>query len=340
MTLGFVVQAQGQSLSPLVDAARVVGAGLHVVIDEVKAIPEFQALGAQIIYRRSDDDHAHENFDPVQFVERMHADAPAGALLHLGNEPGRQSLNQLNEWTLPALKTCDRLGRKGVCFNFATGEPEPGEWTKLRDAVAHAYGKGHIIGLHEYFDGTIARSAPWHVGRFKNVYSAFGAQSPQVAITELGCAIGYNPYAGWATYHTQVSYGTELVTAARQFYAPYGVRATVFLLGYWDRTPTFDVRGQTEIFEMMAAMNHVTEGGEMAGLPGWTQATTKAPGVAVNVRDKPSITGLVLATVRTGDWVKRLGTPVLNGGHRWQNVVLNEPGKCTHGWVSLNVIDL
>jgi hypothetical protein len=340
VSIGFVVQPQGVSLEPLVDAARTVGAGLHVVIDEAKAVPAFQALGAQVVYRRSDDDHAHEKFDPAQFVENMHAAAPPGALIHLGNEPGRQSLARLNQWTLEALKACDRVGRKGVFFNFATGEPEPSEWVSLRDAMDYAYANNHSVGLHEYFDGTIARSAPWHIGRFKNVYTVFGTRSPQVTITELGCAINYDPYAGWQTYHTEQSYGAELVTAMRQFYAPYHVNTTVFILGYWDRTATFDVRGQTEIFRMMAEVNtHVQEDDDV-GLPGWTQAKTKAPGVRVNVRAQPSLTAPVVATIATDDWVKKLGTPVLNGGHRWQNIVLNEPGKCTHGHVSLNVVEV
>jgi hypothetical protein len=339
VSIGFVVQPQGVSLEPLVDAARTVGAGLHVVIDEAKAVPAFQALGAQVIYRRSDDDHAHEKFDPGQFVESLHAAAPAGALLHLGNEPGRQSLARLNQWTLEALRVCDRVGRKGVFFNFATGEPEPSEWTSLRDTMDYAYTNSHSVGLHEYFDGTIVRSAPWHIGRFKNVYTVFGMRSPKVTITELGCAINYDPYAGWQTYHTEQSYGAELVTAMRQFYAPYHVPTTVFILGYWDRTATFDVRGQTEIFRMMAEVNtHVREDDDVAGPPGWKTAVVGPKGV--NLRPGPGIKYTPVAVVMNGDWVRRLpGSEIKADGWTWIPVAL-EKNEATHihGWAATEVL--
>ena len=340
MTIGFVIQPQGVSLEPLLDAARIVQARTHVVIDEAKAVPAFQALGAQVIFRLSKDDHAHAKFDAAQFVEELHATAPPGALLHLGNEPGRNDLAQLNSWTLAALQACDRVGRRGVFFNFETGNPEPEQWAELTDTMSYAYANNHVCGLHEYFDAYVARSTPWHVGRFKNVYKTFGLQSPRIVITELGCAINYNPYAGWQTYHTDVSYAAELDTAMREHYAPYGIDALVYLLGYWDRSATFDVRGQTVIFERMAAMN-AAEGTDNM-VPGYGRARTRQAGANVNLRGGPGLKHAPVGVVRTGDWVKRLpGSTVAADGYTWAQIALDrDAGSHQHGWVATEVIEV
>lgn len=345
MSIGFVIQPQGVSLEPLIDAARIANGRTHVVIDEAKAVPAFQALGAQVIYRASKDDHAHEKFDAAQFVEELHAAAPAGALLHLGNEPGRNNLAQLNRWTLAALQACDRVGRKGVCFNFETGNPEPEQWAELADAMRYAYANGHVCGLHEYFDGHVARSAPWHVGRFQNVYRAFGQQAPRIMITELGCAVRYNPYDGWQTYHTQGSYADELEIAHRDYYAPFGIDALVYLLGYWDRSATFDARGQAEIFRRMAAMNTAApgeiEGGEDMAPPGWKQIRTKGD-VALRVRAAPGLSTQTLTTVKTGDWVLRLpGSTVQKDGYTWAPYAVQKDAQThLHGVIALEYVAL
>lgn len=337
-TVGFVNQPQGVSLDALIKPAKQIGAGVHVVIDEEKAIPAFQALGAQVIYRQSRDDHAHVNLHPLEFVADLHAKAPPGAWLHLGNEPGRGDLDILDVWTLAAMKACDGVGRKGVIFNFETGNPEPEDWPALSASVQYAYEHGHIVGLHEYFDVTVARSLTWHVGRFKFLLDTFGAKTPRIIITELGCAVDYNPHAGWQTVHTAESYAPE-ITAAMNVYRPYGIDATVFLIGYWDRSATFDCRGQQPIFDAMAAFNHMGEVDEM-GLPGWTQAQTKQANARVNVRQSANISAPVVSTIMTGDWVKKIGAPIRNGAYTWQNVILNEPNKCTHGYVALEVINV
>lgn len=338
MSIGFVIQPQGVSLDTLVDAARTVHASTHVVIDEAKAVPSFQALGAQVIYRRSDDDHAHEKFDAAQFVQDMHAIAPHGALLHLGNEPGRNTLAALDAWTLTALQTCDRVGRKGVIFNFETGNPEPPDWPALSASIQYAYQHGHFVGLHEYFDVTVARSLTWHIGRFSFLQETFGAKTPRIIITELGCAVGYNPYAGWATIHTQESYAREL-EAAMDIYRSYGIDALVFMLGYWDRTATFDVRGQQVIFDAMAAMNSGAGEGEEMAVPGYVRVTTKQTGAVVNVRAAASISAPIVATVKTGDWAKKVGSPVKNGAYTWQPVAVDKSETShVHGWVATEII--
>lgn len=343
MTIGFVIQGQGISEGPLIEAVDIVKARSHVVIDEAKLVPAVQARAAQVIFRRSDDDHAHERFDPVQFVEEMHAQAPPGALLHLGNEPGRGSLAALDAWTLVALQTCDRVGRKGVIFNFETGVPEPEDWRQLSASVQYAYANGHIVGLHEYFDVTVARSAPWHVGRFKNLIAAFGSKTPRIIITELGCAINYNPHVGWQVYHTQESYAVELVIAVVDWYAAYDIDALVYLLGYWDRTDTFDVRGQHVIFKAMEQVNgQLSEGGDMANVPGYVQAKTKETGARVNVRGGPGKKYAPFTTTGTGDWVKRLpGSTVRADGYTWAQIALDKDvSSHQHGWVALEVIDV
>jgi hypothetical protein len=74
------------------------------------------------------------------------------------------------------------------------------------------------------------------------------------------------------------------------------------------------------------------------GLPGWAQAKTKTAGASVNVRNAPAITAPVVSTVKTDDWTKKIGTPIRNGQYTWQQVILNEPNKCVHGYVALEVI--
>lgn len=337
MSVGFVNQPQGVSLDALIIPAKQIKAGVHVVIDEAKAIPAFQALGAQVIYRQSRDDHAHERYDAAAFVADLHAQAPAGALLHLGNEPGRNNLGALDSWSLAAMQACDRVGRKGVIFNFETGNPEPDDWPALAASVQYAYEHGHIIGLHEYFNVTVARSLKWHVGRFKFLLDTFGAKTPRIIITELGCAVDYNAYAGWQTVHTAESYAPE-IGAAMDVYRPYGIDALVYLLGYWDRTATFDCRGQQPIFDEMERVNHFDGVDDM--VPGYKQAKTKQAGVNVNLRGGPGLGYAPVGVVRTGDWVKRLpGSTVAANGYTWAAIAVDKSADShLHGWCALEVI--
>jgi hypothetical protein len=45
-----------------------------------------------------------------------------------------------------------------------------------------------------------------------------------------------------------------------------------------------------------------------------------------------------VSSIATGDWVKKIGATVRNGTYTWQMVILNEPNKCVHGYVALEVI--
>lgn len=335
-TVGFVNKPQGISLEQVIVPARAVKARTHVVIDETKVLADYLAFTPRLIYRRSDDDHAHEKSDATRFVEEMHAVTPPGVILHLGNEPGRGSLDALNNWSLEAMKACDRLERKGVIFNFETGNPEPSDWPRLSGAVQYAYDHGHFVGLHEYFDVAVARSLKWHVGRFKFLINAFGTNTPRIIITELGCAVNYNPYAGWQTVHVQETYAPE-IDAAMAEYATYDIDALVYLLGYWDKSATFDCRGQQVIFDRMTAINTRTQEEDEVAVWGLKRVQTKTAGAAINMRSEPKLTAPVLRTVKTGDYLRPYGTPVNANGHSWQRV---NDENCKTGWVSLNVLKL
>jgi hypothetical protein len=228
-------------------------------------------------------------------VQKLHAEAPPGCLLHLGNEPGRGSLTLLDAWTVSALDECERLGRKATIFSFATGEPEPGEWALLRRSVLRAKMGGHWLNLHEYFDGHVERSVEWHIGRFKNALAAFGADTPPIVIGELGCAVTYNPYAGWQSYLTAEQYAVELAKA-QAVYAPFGIPACVFLWGPWDRTTTFDIRGERVIQDAIVRINStMPTPSPVLPKPGTAQVQARLVGLPATytfryVRERPDIT--------------------------------------------------
>ncbi len=337
--IGVNALIQGISLEPLIAFNAEARSPVHVVIDEPKAAAALLAQGSQVIYRWSDDDHAHERHQPKPFVQRLHAEAPAGCVLQLGNEPGRQSLELLDAWTVSALDECERLGRKAGIFAFATGEPEPDDWKRMRRSVEQARTGGHWLILHEYFDGYVRRSVPWHIGRFNNAYAVFGAGTPQIVIGELACAVNYNPYAGWQTYLTAEQYAAELIEA-QGIYAPRGIPSCVFVWGPWDRTTTFEIRGEAVIHRAIIDYNAGREEDDM--VPGYGRARTKQAGANVNLRGGPGLKHAPVGVVRTGDWVKRLpGSTVAADGYTWAQIALDrDAGSHQHGWVATEVIEV
>jgi len=229
--LGLNIRGQGMSAENVVAYQRRLKAHTHLVLDEPKLAALLVSECMRVIYRRSDDDHAHTKFNPVLFVRDLHAAAPAGCYLSLGNEPGRGSLGALADWTDKALRECERLGRKAVIFNFETGNPNPDDWNTLAPVLDYARRGGHLLGLHAYFDGKVE-------DQYKGVpntlvpLSRFGAACPEIVITELGAAIRMDPHIGYGGYISSEAYAAELAKCA-QIYSALGIAVNVYMYGVW-----------------------------------------------------------------------------------------------------------
>lgn len=240
MTIGFhMLGDQGLHTSHAVDVAKQTKAKYHVVLNNPDQARQVQAAGATVIYRRwkndpgvgnkNGDDSAHLYYDPRHFVRLIHAEAPPGCLLYLGNEPDTHDLPRLNQWTMDALDECEKLGRKGVIFNFATGNPEREAWQVLRGAVEKAAAGEHILGLHQYFDNSVMKDYPHHVGRHEVLYELF-SRVPQIVITEIAHVERFDPYIGWRKVGmTLEKYAGEL-RQALQIYQRRGIHACLFAL--------------------------------------------------------------------------------------------------------------
>lgn len=341
-TLGVNDKIQGLSLEPFLAWNARAKPEVNISIDEPKSAAAQLAQGTRVIYRWSGDDHAHENHDARAFVRRLHNEAPAGCILQLGNEPGRESLERLNNWSLDALDECERLGRIGSLFGFATGEPEPEDWRVVRPSVIQAKRKGHWVNVHQYFNRTVAQSIPWHINRHLDIYREFGADTPQLVIGELGCAVDYDPHAGWVGALSIPAFLAELGAAQRE-YVKHGIPSCIYLWGLWDRSPRFRIQDFPELLDGIVQLNATIgagEGEEMA-VPGYVRVTTKQAGATVNVRAAASISAPIVTTVKTGDWAKRLGAAVKNGAYTWQPVVVDKTETThVHGYVALEVIEV
>lgn len=210
---------------------------LCVVIDEPKRAEALLKYGAVSYRRNADgdrDDAAHAHHDPIAFVHRRHAEAPRGCSLYLGNEPGnsRKTLADLDKWTLAAAKECTRLGRIADMWNFSTGQPETEDMPLLRASYAYAREYGHRVCFHEYWDIGVRKDFGWHVGRFAKLLERMDGRWPKVAITEAGCAVGFNPLIGWQGKQTETAYAAEIWRAAK-VYAVYGIPFCIFSWGAW-----------------------------------------------------------------------------------------------------------
>lgn len=310
-----------------------------LVMDNPDLATRVGMLGPTVIYRhwRSDDAALHETMTPEQFLLSI-AHYPASWVIQCLNEP-RGDQRTLAAWCAELIARADRQGRRLALPNWSTGNPDPeaiadGLYDPLWRALA-ASGR-HLLAVHEYAKEDPARE-PWHVGRYRAIlrrFDALGLTRPRIIVTEAGRDLGGGKGDGWRSVFSEEQYA-DFLAEAQAVYNADGITALVFAFGSGFGWDSFNVEGATTLLARMAAMN-----GDEMGLPGWTQARTKNPAVRVNVREKPALTAPVVATIATGDWVKPLGQPVPNGGHRWQQIVLNEPDKCVHGYVSLEVVDV
>ena len=206
-TLSASDKIAGISLEPFAAFHAAARPDVNVCIDEVKSAEMQLAQGTVVIFRWSGDDRAHENYEPKEFVQRLHSEAPPDCVLQLGNEPGKGNIELLDAWTVSALDECERLGRKAALYGWATGEPEPADWPRLRRSMTRAKEGGHWVNVHQYFDGHVSRSLRWHIGREVDIYATYGAATPPIVIGELACAVNYDPYAGWHHPTSQIYSG-------------------------------------------------------------------------------------------------------------------------------------
>ena len=268
-SIGLNILGDRPNVGGSVEAARQLRAAYHVVMDNPALAAQIAPLCTRgLIYRMwRDDDNAQERTDPVQFVRQRHDQAPTGALLYLGNEPW--PTKQLADWTLAALDECERLGRRGVVFNFSTGNPELAHWPIFEPVLRRLRRGGHVLGLHEYFDRrwNSGDSHPWHVGRVERVIEymrMLGIALPDIVITELGECRRFVPDRGyrWNGDGEALSdddYARQLVEVGR-FYRRLGIAgACVFAYtndSAADDWQTFHPRPR--VIELLAAHNNQT----------------------------------------------------------------------------------
>lgn len=340
---------RGLSESRLVQTARNLNARYHLVMNNPSLAAALVQTGARVIYRHwQNDDNAHRRTDPRERARLLHQLAPPGCLLYLGNEPDRNDLPRLNEWTIVALDECERLGRKGVILNFATGNPEPYDWHALTGCLERAWRGGHILGLHQYFDRTVAVSYPWHIGRERDVYAVSGARTPAIVITELGCAVYYDPYAGYRAALTSDVYGAQLAQAAN-IYLSQGIYACVFAECQPD-DPQWGTFDPTErVLELMAAHNRsagpptgeppVTNPPDTVDKPpnaGQPQTAEVQTGTYIRLRNAPSMRGVEVGQMRQGQRVQWYPQAQRTAdGYEWVFLETQQPdGRPLSGWIA------
>jgi len=347
-TLGFKFITANHSRDNLLRDALSVAPHTCVVVDDPVAAQALIERGVRVIYRRSDDDHAQDKFDAVEFVNDLHGDAPSGALLYLGNEPGRGDLVKLSAWTMEALDQCDRIGRKGVIFNIETGVPEPSDWQGLRAMLARAKRGGHVLGVHEYFDkkSMDAISFRWHIGRAWQ--DTLGMDRPEILVTELGCAVDFDAYRGWRSVYGESIYADQLMQAAA-WYASKGIAVCIFCLGGFDKWLSFDVQQRSETDKLMTWIKATNDLYPVAPLtpapPPPPTPPTPPEGEIVratviythadiaNVRREPSSPqSPIVKTLRVGDVVQYVNTVVDANGRGWYWLASPQ------GWVAASII--
>lgn len=323
--LGLNIKGQGQSADNVVAYQRRLKAHTNLVMDEPKLAAMLLSpdpdnkphpITSRVIYRRSGDDHAHTRFpNAAAFVRALHADAPTGCYLYLGNEPGRGSLGALANWTAAALNECDRLGRKGVVFNFETSNPMPDDWRVLEYVIRQAKNGGHLLGLHAYFDRKVE-------DRYRAVDNTlvplrvFGAGCPEIVITELGAAINMDPNNGYQGDISSEAYAAELVSCAA-IYAQHGIACNIFMHGDWS---DFGIQNDAVVTGAIASANKVYQKGIAVmegfqhGVIAWLRSDV------VNVRSGHSIYTPVVKTLRQGDHVTYRATGIKQDSYTWTEI--------------------
>lgn len=319
-TLGLnMLGDRGRIHADFVSAARRLGANYNLVMNNPALAGEVRPHCRRgVIYRHWPDDNAHRNTHPREFVRLLNQRAPHYAYLYLGNEPYAEQT--LADWTYEALDECDRLGRRGVILNFPTGNPEPAVWEVFRPVLRKARERGHLLGLHEYFDVSWRKDYPWHVGRWERLLQLPAAELPEIVITELGCAVGMDAHRGylWGGRMTDESYAAELLDVAA-YYRRFNISATVFCMGSEsDDWGTFSLR------EPAIEIISKAQSQEKPPVYTWIDGTcVSVPGEFVNVRAAASLKGQVVSQLAPGMDVQYSTQTEDSDGYRWAPVNWN-----------------
>jgi hypothetical protein len=271
----------------------------------------------------NDDDVQVTYPDAAGFVDYLHARAPDGAALSLGNEPGG-NLAVLAAWTISALNRCDELGRIGVALNLSYGNPEPGDWTgALKPVLDRLANTHHILGLHEYWSpGTLGK------GYWTSRWVGHIPRSVRVAITELG-ALGWNDQRtdlnarkGWRKLdnYPASAYATDLKAVIDDYLTqPNFVGACIFSAGNWNGCETGeDLYDELEKYEASIPMPDTPDYGTPM-LNGTMTLLGDTKGV--NFRKTPSAGGTFLGVTFRGGEKVSYGSKAWEG---WWQVMYND----------------
>lgn len=312
MTLGLHIQADsGRSEEELYQLAIASKGRTHTVLNGPGLASRLLQAGKRVIYRRwrseirrgtlmnQGDNNADEWYDPVDFVNRIHAEAPNGAILALGNEMWcntPDTMRRMNDWTVRALVRCNELGRKAGIFSISVWNPDPALWQYARPALELAKASGHLLLLHEYWgrnrdtNALSTVNSPELIKRYTLIPASL--PRPEIVITELGLAYGMpDPSAagrGFVGIMSDDAYAAELIKVQKE-YAKDGIDSCIFVLTnkgnpHWD---SFNVNDK--VVAKIAAYN-VTEAVTITPVvpPVNSVVKTVRDGYRVNVRKEPN----------------------------------------------------
>lgn len=332
--VGFKIQGQGQSAANIVADCRLIGAHTHVVVDEPKAAGELLRAGVcqRVIYRRGGDDHAPSRFDARQFVLERHYETLEhcpDAYIYLGNEPGDADPERLAAWTLTGQQTLREVKRRGVIFNWQYFAPKRAQWLKHYDRnVRYSAEHGDLLGAHIYFHSRVRDTLDAFDIAVAPV-EVFGADCPELAITEYGAAIGGDPHNGWqndlsvADFAEEIEKGALIVRQA-------GGSLQLFYYGVWY---DFDVRN-AELLGQIKAINDGVKVKPRGGSVQWQPGIVSMRGPWVNLRAAPKVESADLGDVRDGDRVLYQPTLLTDGvGRLWYRVTQNGVAGYCAAWL-------
>lgn len=352
MTLGLnILGDRGVPTDRVLDRVKRLDANYHLVMNNDLLVAQVQPYCRKgVIYRwHPNDDNAQDRTNATERVNELHAKAPPGALIYMGNEPN--PTQRLADWSMEALNRLEQLGRRGVFLNFSTGVPEPHDWPRFKPLLERIYDGGHILGLHEYFDRRVMAHYPYHVGRFLRVFDMMGSRTPEIVITETGAAIGFDPFRGWAVTMVETEFADQL-NAAATIWARYGINATIFAEGsYYDDWGSFVPSDR--VINLVAEHNRKLSTYKAATPPPvvvdpklpatddsrWEWMLAVPPAGFVNFRSTPAVTtSNKLGEIHSGTPIRIIrddAAGVREGTKMWRPV---SPPNGKIGWVRDDVI--
>jgi hypothetical protein len=220
-----------------------------------------------------------------------------------------------------------------VIFNFELLAPLRSDWeTVLRRVVLQAKDQGHLLGLHAYFDRRVADTyrAVQHTLLPQEI---FGANCPEITITELGAAIGMHPENGYQGDVSSQAYGDELTEGAR-IYAERGITAQVYMYGPWF---DFGFQDDDTVKDALVAANQRYPVKEIVVVTdfkiGTVTATTDPDGA--NVRESATTASAIKGTLKQDTVVSYRPTGITANGYSWLQI--SQP---IAGYVAASVVTI